>query len=295
MTEKQRGKYGPSTVATLRVARIGEFGAFLDAGTGNTSDDILLHHTQQTHEVQIGEDVEVFLYLDPKRRLTASMKVPQMKEGQIARLKVINVSRDGAFLDVGAERGIFLPYAGMRGRPQIGEVVWAKLYTDKSGRLAVTMEVEDEIRRASRPATNVRVGTMLHGSIYNITESGAFLFTDERYIVFIANKEMEERPRVGEEMMVRVTYLRSDGRLNGSFRERKERALLTDAEKILQLMENHKGKMPYSDKTSPEIIKSKFRISKAAFKRALGHLMKEGRVEEKDGWTIFKDKTENRG
>ena len=157
------------------------------------------------------------------------------------------------------------------------------------------MEVEDEIRRASRPATNVRVGTMLHGSIYNITESGAFLFTDERYIVFIANKEMEERPRVGEEMMVRVTYLRSDGRLNGSFRERKERALLTDAEKILQLMENHKGKMPYSDKTSPEIIKSKFRISKAAFKRALGHLMKEGRVEEKDGWTIFKDKTENRG
>ena len=295
MTEKQRGKYGPSTVATLRVARIGEFGAFLDAGTGNTSDDILLHHTQQTHEVQIGEDVEVFLYLDPKRRLTASMKVPQMKEGQIARLKVINVSRDGAFLDVGAERGIFLPYAGMRGRPQIGEVVWAKLYTDKSGRLAVTMEVEDEIRRASRPATNVRVGTMLHGSIYNITESGAFLFTDERYIVFIANKEMEERPRVGEEMMVRVTYLRPDARLNGSFRERKERALLTDAEKILQLMENHKGKMPYSDKTSPEIIKSKFRISKAAFKRALGHLMKEGRVEEKDGWTIFKDKTENRG
>ena len=295
MTEKQRGKYGPSTVATLRVVRIGEFGAFLDAGTGNTSDDILLHHTQQTHEVQIGEDVEVFLYLDPKRRLTASMKVPQMKEGQIARLKVINVSRDGAFLDVGAERGIFLPYAGMRGRPQIGEVVWAKLYTDKSGRLAVTMEVEDEIRRASRPATNVRVGTMLHGSIYNTTESGAFLFTDERYIVFIANKEMEERPRVGEEMMVRVTYLRPDGRLNGSFRERKERALLTDAEKILQLMENHKGKMPYSDKTSPEIIKSKFRISKAAFKRALGHLMKEGRVEEKDGWTIFKDKTENRG
>lgn len=295
MTEKQRGKYGPSTVATLRVARIGEFGAFLDAGTGNTSDDILLHHTQQTHEVQIGEDVEVFLYLDPKRRLTASMKVPQMKEGQIARLKVINVSRDGAFLDVGAERGIFLPYAGMRGRPQIGEVVWAKLYTDKSGRLAVTMEVEDEIRRASRPATNVRVGTMLHGSIYNITESGAFLFTDERYIVFIANKEMEERPRVGEEMMVRVTYLRPDGRLNGSFRERKERALLTDAERILQLMKSHKGKMPYSDKTSPEIIKSKFRISKAAFKRALGHLMKEGRVEEKDGWTIFKDKTENRG
>ena len=122
MTEEKRVcKYGPSSVATLRVARLGEMGAFLDAETGNTSDDILLHKLQQTAPVAVGDQVKVFLYLDPKRRLTASMRVPAMKEGQIARLKVINVSRDGAFLDVGAERGIFMPYAGMRGRPQIGQ------------------------------------------------------------------------------------------------------------------------------------------------------------------------------
>lgn len=106
MEHKEKRKYGPSTVAKLRVARLGEMGAFLDAETGNTSDDILLHQTQQTAPVKVGEEVEVFLYLDPKRRLTASMRVPRMKEGQIARLRVINVSRDGAFLDVGAERGI---------------------------------------------------------------------------------------------------------------------------------------------------------------------------------------------
>ena len=132
---RPKRKFGPSTVARLQVARVSEMGAFLDAQTGNTSDDILLHKTQQTHPVAVGDFVDVFLYLDPKRRLTASMRVPKMKEGQIARLRVINVSRDGAFLDVGAERGIFMPYAGMRGRPQVGEVVWAKLYTDKSGRM----------------------------------------------------------------------------------------------------------------------------------------------------------------
>ena len=291
MAEEKCRKYSPSTVARLRVARISELGAFLDAETGNTSDDILLHKTQQTREVAVDEIVEVFLYLDPKHRLTASMKVPRMKEGQVARLAVINVSRDGAFLDVGAERGIFLPYAGMRGRPQIGEVVWAKLYTDKSGRLAVTMEVEDELRRASKPAVDVRIGAKLSGSIYNITESGAFLFTDERYIVFVPHKEMKERPRVGEEVTVRVTYLRSDGRLNGSLREPKEKALVTDAERILHHLESHKGKMPYSDKTPPEIIKAKFQISKAAFKRALGHLLKAGRIEEKDGWTFLYDGT----
>ena len=290
MEEKRKRKYGPSTVATLKVVRLGEMGAFLDAETGNTSDDILLHHTQQTAPVHIGDEVTVFLYLDPKRRLTASMRVPRMKEGQIARLKVINTSRDGAFLDVGAERGIFMPYAGMRGRPQVGETVWAKLYTDKSGRLAVTMEVEDEMRRASQPAVNVRVGDEVTGAVYNYTDSGAFLFSKERYIVFIANKEMTVRPRVGEIVTVRVTYVRSDGRLNASLREVKEKAMLTDSQRILELLESRNGKMPYSDESSPEVIRDKFQISKAAFKRALGHLLREGRIAEKDGWTYLKEK-----
>ena len=126
-------KLKPMTVAALKVVRLSDMGAFLDAGTGNTSDDILLHKAQQTAEVAVGEVVNVFLYLDPKRRLTASMRVPKMREGQIARLKIINVTSDGAFADVGAERGIFMPFAEMRGRPKVGEIVWAKLYSDKEG------------------------------------------------------------------------------------------------------------------------------------------------------------------
>lgn len=291
MEEQRKRKYGPSTVATLKVVRESELGAFLDAETGNTNDDILLHKNQQTHPVSIGDEVEVFLYLDPNRKITASMRVPKMREGQIARLKVINVSRDGAFVDVGAERGIFMPYAGMRGRPQIGEVVWAKLYTDKSGRLAVTMEVEDEMRRASQPAKGVKKGQMVKGAIYNYTDAGAFLFSEERYIVFIANKEMnpQARPRVGEVVTARVTYIRDDGRLNASLKESKEKALITDAEKIMELLQNRNGKMPYSDESSPEVIRDKFGISKAAFKRALGHLLRENRIVEEDGWTYLKE------
>ena len=291
MDKQHNRKYGPSSVATLKVVRESELGAFLDAETGNTNDDILLHKNQQTHPVCIGDEVEVFLYLDPKRKLTASMRVPKMKEGQIARLKVINVSRDGAFVDVGAERGIFMPYAGMRGRPQIGEVVWAKLYTDKSGRLAVTMEVEDEMRRASQPARGVKKGQLVTGAIYNYTDAGAFLFSEERYIVFIANKEMnpQSRPKVGQVVTARVTYIRDDGRLNASLRESKEKALLTDAEKIMELLHSRNGKMPYSDESSPEVIRDKFGISKAAFKRALGHLLRENRIVEEDGWTYLKE------
>ena len=285
--EKPVMKYGPSTVAVLTVVRESEMGAFLDAETGRTNDDILLHKTQQTEPVHIGDQVKVFLYLDPKHRLTASMRVPRLKEGQIARMRVINVTKDGAFLDVGAERGIFMPYAGMRGKLQIGEVVWAKLYTDKSGRLAVTMKVEDEMRRASVKAVDVHKGQMVKGSVYNITDSGAFMLTTERYIAFIANKEMQEHPRVGQELEARVTYVRPDGRINDSLREAKEKALVSDADKILMFLQSNNGRMPYCDTSSPELIKGKFKISKAAFKRALGHLYKDGLIEMKDGWTYL--------
>ena len=284
---RKRRSVHEGMVAVMRVVRLGEMGAFLDAETGNTSDDVLLHSQQQTAPVAVGDEVEVFLYRDPKRRLTASMRVPKMKEGQIARMKVVNVSKDGAFLDVGAERGIFMPFAGMRGRPRIGERVWAKLYTDKSGRLAVTMEVEDEMRRASKPAEGVKVGDSVTGEIYNYTDSGAFLFSKERYIVFIDNKEMKVRPRVGETVTARVTFVREDGRLNASLREIKEKAMVSDGEEILALLRERKGKMPYSDATSPEIIRDKFGVSKAAFKRALGRLLKEGKIEQRDGWTYL--------
>ena len=287
--EKPVMKYGPSTVAVLTVVRESEMGAFLDAETGRTNDDILLHKTQQTEPVHIGDQVKVFLYLDPKHRLTASMRVPRLKEGQIARMRVINVTKDGAFLDVGAERGIFMPYAGMRGKLQIGEVVWAKLYTDKSGRLAVTMKVEDEMRRASVKAVDVHKGQMVKGSVYNITDSGAFMLTTERYIAIIANKEMQEHPRVGQELEARVTYVRPDGRINASLREAKEKALVSDADKILMFLQSNNGRMPYCDTSSPELIKGKFKISKAAFKRALGHLYKDGLIEMKDGWTYLCD------
>ena len=287
MIEKQQKKYQPSTVVTMKVARVGEMGAFLDAQTGNTSDDILLHKLQQTSPIKPGDKVSVFLYKDPHGRLTASMRTPRMREGQIARLKVINTSRDGAFLDVGAERGIFMPYAGMRGKLQVGEVVWAKLYTDKSGRLAMTMKVEDEIRRASRPADNVKVGDMVSGSVYNFTEQGAFIFTDERFIAFLDKREMTTKPRGGQTLTTRITFIRDDGRINVSMRPIKEKAINLDAQMLYDTLMARGGKMPYCDETASEVIRERFGISKSAFKRALGHLMKEGKVEQKDGWTCL--------
>ena len=276
-------KLKPMTVAELKVVRQNDMGAFLDAGTGKTSDDILLHKAQQTSEVSVGDVVKVFLYLDPKKRLTAGMKVPKMRVGQIARLKIINVTSDGAFVDVGAERGIFMPFAEMRGRPQVGEIVWAKLYVDKSGRLAASMKVSDEIRRASLPAENIKRGDKIRGAVFNIIPSGAFVFSEERNIVFIPKKEMTRELRIGRVVEARVTFLREDGRLNASLREIKENALERDAEKIFDFMHKNGGSMNFNDKTAPEKISAAFRLSKAAFKRAVGHLYRQRRIEKIDG------------
>ena len=288
-------KYKPGDVVTLTVARLGEMGAFLDAGTGNTSDDILLHKLQQTEEIKEGDKVKVYLYLDPNKRLTASMKLPKMREGQLGYVKVISVTRDGGFVDIGAERGVFLPYSQMRGHVSPNQLVWVKLYRDKSGRPAVTMRVEEDMQKASKPAEGLKVGDNVTGTVYNILQEGFFIFTTKRFIAFIHRSEVPGgRLDFGQEVTCRVTYLREDGRINCSMRLQKENALVADAEEIYSFLEKRGGKMPYCDSTPLEIIKQKFGISKAAFKRALGHLMKQGKIRQEDGWTYIIESPEQK-
>ena len=288
-------KYKPGDVVTLTVARLGEMGAFLDAGTGNTSDDILLHKLQQTEEIKEGDKVKVYLYLDPNKRLTASMKLPKMREGQLGYVKVISVTRDGGFVDIGAERGVFLPYSQMRGHVSPNQLVWVKLYRDKSGRPAVTMRVEEDMQKASKPADGLKVGDNVTDTVYNILQEGFFIFTTQRFIAFIHRSEVPGgRLDFGQEVTCRVTYLREDGRINCSMRLQKENALVADAEEIYSFLEKRGGKMPYCDSTPLEIIKQKFGISKAAFKRALGHLMKQGKIRQEDGWTYIIESPEQK-
>ncbi|MBQ3541413.1 MAG: RNA-binding protein [Phascolarctobacterium sp.] len=292
---QQALKYKPGDVVTLKVARVGEMGAFLDAGTGNTSDDILLHKLQQTEEVKEGDKVKVYLYLDPNKRLTASMKLPKMREGQLGYVKVLSVTRDGGFVDIGAERGVFLPYSQMRGHVSPNQLVWVKLYRDKSGRPAVTMRVEDDMVKASKPAEGVKVGDKVTGTVYNILPEGFFIFTNQRFIAFLHRSEVPGgRLDFGQEITCRVTFIREDGRLNCSMRLQKENALVADAEEIYNFLVKRGGKMPYCDSTPLEIIKQKFGISKAAFKRALGHLMKQGKIRQDDGWTYLTESPEQK-
>ena len=154
----------------------------------------------------------------------------------------------------------------------------------------MTMRVDKDIVQASRKAQDVKVGDMVTGTIYNILDDGFFLFTTDRYIGFLHRSEAPAKRRLdfGEQLTCRVAHIRDDGRLNLSLRPQKENALITDAQALYDLMQKRGGRMPYCDDTPKEIIKEKFGLSKAAFKRALGHLMKEDKIYQEDGWTILK-------
>jgi predicted RNA-binding protein (virulence factor B family) len=293
---KRVGEHRVGDVCDMHVVRVNEsVGAFLDAGTGDTADDILLHKLQQTTKVKVGDIVKVYLYLDPSGRMTASQKLPKMREGQVGYVKVLSVNRNGGFVDIGAERGVFLPYSEMRGHVSPNQLVWAKLYRDKTGRLAVSMRVEEEMVRASKPATGVKIGDMVTGTIYNILPEGFFILTKQRFIAFLHRSELATSDKLdfGQEITGRITFIREDGNLNISMKKQKEIAIVEDGKLILNTLRNRNGAMPYDDNTPADVIKEKFQISKGAFKRAIGHLMREGYVTQEDGWTtLIKDVAE---
>ena len=148
--------------------------------------------------------------------------------------------------------------------------------------MAVTMRVEEDMLKASKPAEGLKVGDKVTGTIYNILPEGFFIFTNQRFIAFLHRSEVPGgRLDFGQEVTCRVTY-------------QKENALIADAQDIYDFLVKRGGSMPYCDSTPLEIIKQKFGISKAAFKRALGHLMKEGKIRQDNGWTYLTDKSEEK-
>lgn len=232
-----------NSIAELPVVRSSSFGVFLSGGTGNSSDDILLHNGQQTEPVKVGDTVRVFLYHDPRHRLTASMRLPKLSIGGIGYAEVLLTTRFGAFIDLGTERGIFLPFSEMIMPVQKGQKIWVKLYQDKTGRLSTTTYVDEEMRRIAKPCIESKVGDIVTGTVYNITRQGAFLITRDRWIGFLHQSDFPKSLALGQELSGRITYIRKDGHFNISLRPQKEKAMDDDMEVILGYLQKHDGSL----------------------------------------------------
>lgn len=260
----------------LTVVKQVEFGVYVAPSMEDVQEKVLLPMKQVPENVQIGDELEVFLYKDSKDRLIATTKEPKLVMGQIAELSVSQVNKFGAFLDWGLEKDLMLPYKQQLVKVKQGDKVLVTLYIDKSDRLCATMNVYPALRTDSPYKKDDQVS----GRVYTISdEFGAFVAVDNKYSALIPKKELYGRVQVGDDLIARVTEVRSDGKLNLSIREKAYLQIEKDAQEILSIIDSYDGVLPFNDKVSPEIIKRETGMSKNEFKRAVGTLLKAGKIE----------------
>ncbi|MBU8905614.1 CvfB family protein [Desertibacillus haloalkaliphilus] len=281
----------PGVMKTLTVARISSFGYFLTDGT----EDVLLHRKEATKELEVDDKVDVFLYHDHQQRLAATMEKPLLTDDGIAWLEVVNVKQGhGLFLYNGISRDLFLSIDELpedRKRwPRPGDRLPVSMTYDKKGRVMAKLVKGAPIETQAKQADKTLVNSELMGHVYHMLDNGAFLFTDEGYLAFLHNKEMTEQLRLGQALTVRVIFVREDGRVNVTLKPHQLESRISDSVEIYNYLQQRGGAMPYWDKSPSEDIKKRFGISKAAFKRALGKLMKENKVYQEEGWTYAKEK-----
>ena len=261
-------------IQTLQIVKKVEFGVYLGDGT-NPEEKVLLPKKQVPAGTQTGDALEVFVYRDSKDRLIATTNMPKLTLHGVARVKVAQVGRIGAFLDWGLEKELLLPYKEQTKKVSTGEECLVALYIDKSNRLCATMNVYPYLSTDSPYHKEDRVT----GTVYEISRNfGAFVAVDDKYSGLIPRKELYGNVQIGDRVTARVTGVKEDGKLDLSIREKAYLQIEQDAEKVLAIIDSFDGALPFNDKASPEVIKRETQMSKNEFKRAVGHLLKAGRI-----------------
>ena len=264
----------------LVVVKTVDFGVYLGEDQNAGMDErVLLPKKQVPENCNIGDKIEVFLYKDSRDRLIATVNIPKLMVGEVGFLKVSQVTKIGAFLDWGLEKDILLPYKEQTRKVREGEEVLAALYIDKSSRLAATMNVYEYLRKDSE----YKKDDIVTGMIYQTSDNfGVFVAVDNIYSALSPKKEVVGELRIGDTVQARVTGVKPDGKLDLSVREKAYLQIEKDAVKILQIIDSFDGVLPFTDRANPEVIKRETQMSKNEFKRAIGNLLKNGKIEIKE-------------
>ena len=260
----------------LYIVKKKEFGVYVNDQKDVTEGSILLPAKQVPDGARIGDQISCFVYKDSEDRPIATVHIPKITLGAIRPLRVKEVSKIGAFLDWGLEKDLFLPFKEQLGHIRPNKEYLVSLYIDKSDRLCATMKVYERLLSDSP----YQKGDQVTGTVYRVNpEIGVFVAVDNRYFGLIPKKEIYDNYRTGDQVNARVTEVRSDGKLNLAVRDKAYLQMDTDSETILNAMESFGGYLPFGEKAEPDKINRELKMSKNAFKRALGHLLKEGKIE----------------
>ena len=229
-------------IQSLKVDRKKDFGVYLTDGNG---EEVLLPMKEVPEGCEVGSEIEVFVYRDSKDRLIATTRRPKILVGEVGRLLVKSTTGIGAFLDIGLERDVLLPFKETVNKVKEGDEILVYLYVDKSNRLAASAKVYSHLS----PNSPYKKDDEVVGTVFEI----------------------------------KIIRVREDGKLDLSPRKKAYRQLLTDADILYNIIESRGGSLGFDESVSPDRIKAELKLSKNAFKRAVGHLLKEGKIEIADG------------
>ncbi|NLK72333.1 MAG: S1 RNA-binding domain-containing protein [Clostridiales bacterium] len=261
-------------IQSLKISRMASVGAYLFS-EDYPKEEILLPLSQVPREKNPGDNIDVFVYRDSKDRLIATVRRPLLTLGQTGELKVSEVSDIGAFLDWGLEKDLLLPFKEQACRVIKGNSYLVGVYIDNSDRLCATMNVYKMLKSNSPYSA----GDKVEGKIYLIKKDmGAFVAVDNQYHGLIALNELYGKYQCGDRIEARVVKVRDDGKLDLSLREKAYKQMDSDAKIILKELIENNGILYLNDDSSPEIINKRLNMSKRAFKRAVGRLLKEDMI-----------------
>ncbi len=275
---------------TLKVERPSPLGYVLSDGV----EEYFLHQAETESKLEAGEMVDVFLYFDSKRRLTATMNKPKITTDEFGWVEVAEVNPQlGVFIEIGINKQILIAPSELPIFqdlwPQVGDLVYCKLKVTGTNYLMGVLARPNEFLEVITDATPDMQGKQVEARVIRTGKIGTNVITPDGVLGFVHESERRSEPRLGELVTGRVVRVKENGELNISLVAQKEIVIQDDSQAILDHLVQRNGAMPYGDKTYPEDIKRIFKMSKSSFKRALGTLMKQGKVYQENGWTYLKE------
>lgn len=264
-------------IQELQVIKKVDFGVYLkEPGNERADEKVLLPLKQVPDNTKINDKIKVFVYRDSDDRVIATIKRPKIVMGEIAYLKVVQMTRIGAFLSWGLEKDLFLPFKEQIGEIKLNGEYMVGLYIDKSDRLCATMNLFKVLRTDSP----YKVNDMVKGTVFSLKRGlGAMVAVEGKYLGLIHEGEILKPLHPGQIVEVRISHIKEDGKLDLSLKDSPKLQIDKDGEKILNAVAKNKGFLPLNDDSSPEEINRILGLSKSSFKKSVGRLMKRNVIE----------------
>ena len=270
----------------LKVVGKGNIGYFLNRDTKKLDKNILLPKSRDiSTELNIGDEVEAFIYRDSEDRVIATLKKPLAKVGELAYLKVVSTTDVGTFIDFGLAKDILVPFKEKLYPLEDNKSYLFYIYLDKSDRIAATPDIDMHLQIES----DYKIGDSVKGSVYGFqSNKSVMVAVDNMYQGVILSNEYFTEINYGDVLDLSVIKIYENGRLGLTPRKSTKVEVTTLQEAILEYLKSHEGFMNFNDKSSPEEISKEFNVSKKHFKNALGGLMKKNLITQDNTGTKLK-------